>query len=114
MFSFADFDLKPFGLIGLTIKKDLHNFSGAMAKAAVRSFMDGYSQRIDLPTEDAEDLVIISGKGLRSETTPILQNAVLSVLCNEYGVEAKVDESNSGRIIVEGAALRDYVSRNNW
>jgi DNA-nicking Smr family endonuclease len=100
----------------LAYLKDLHRFSGAMAKAAVRSFMDGYSHRKTSSTspEAVEDLLIISGKGLHSEKNPILQSAVLSVLSNEYGVKAKIEASNPGRIVVDGDELREFVSKNNW
>ncbi len=88
-------------------------FSGAMAKAAVRSFMDGLTLRSE-SNRTVGDLLIISGKGLHSERDPVLQNIVLSVLSDEYRVEANVDELNSGRIIVTGEHLRKFIAKNAW
>lgn len=92
---------------------DLHKFSGAMAKAALRGFMDTLTRRSKADNKIG-DLLIISGKGLHSKKDPILQTAVLSVLANEYRVDAKVDDSNQGRIIVTSRELRKFLSRNAW
>ena len=87
-----------------------------MAKAAVRSHMDGFgsSTQAEEAPNKTEELLIISGKGLHSEKTPVLQSAVLSTLKTEYGVEATVDATNPGRVVVSKAELEKFVSRGTW
>jgi len=92
---------------------DLHNFSGAMAKAAIRTYMDGNLVRTK-PSRVLEDLVIIPGKGSHSEKDPVLRQAVLSVLLDEYGVKAIIDESNLGRIMVSAEELSRHIAKNRW
>ncbi|CAJ1940268.1 unnamed protein product [Cylindrotheca closterium] len=94
---------------------DLHNFSAAMAKAAVRSCMDSYFFGITnrmLDDRVGKDLVIITGKGLHTRSTddPILQQTTLRLLQNEYGVSGAVKESNQGRVIVNVAKLKEFVT----
>lgn len=84
-----------------------------MAKAALRGFMDTLARRSKADNKIG-DLLIISGKGRHSKKDPILQTAVLSVLANEYRVDAKVDDSNPGRIIVTSRELRKFLARNAW
>ena len=92
---------------------DLHNFSAAMAKAAVRTYMDGSIIR-NKSTQASEDLLIITGKGIHSEKDPVLRQAVVAVLLNEYGVNAVIDESNLGRTRVPAEELARYVAKNRW
>lgn len=86
-----------------------------MAKAAIRSCMDSYlfkgTNRI-LDDFIGKDLVIITGKGLHTRSTndPILQQTTLSILENEYGVSGAVKESNQGRVVVNVAKLKDFVT----
>lgn len=84
-----------------------------MAKAAVRSFMEGYSLRSE-PVGPDDDLLIITGKGLHSEKNPVLQEAVASVCSEEYGVEVQVDEQNRGRVILPGKTLADFRAKCKW
>ena len=92
---------------------DLHNFSAAMAKAAVRTYMDGGIIR-NKSTQAAEDLLIIPGKGIHSEKDPVLRQAVVTVLLDEYGVNAFIDESNLGRITIPAEELAKYIAKNRW
>jgi len=97
----------------LRMLQDLHNFSSAMAKAAVRSLLDGYSSRNDRDSCH-NDLLIVTGKGLHSEENPVLKNSIISVLANEYGIEATVDEHNPGRVIVPSYSLEQFLERRKW
>lgn len=92
---------------------DLHNFSGAMARAAVRTYMDGNIIR-NQSSQATDDLLIIPGKGTHSEKTPVLRQAVMAVLSDEFGVKAIIDESNQGRIIVPAKELERYIAKNRW
>jgi len=84
-----------------------------MAKAALRGFMDTLTRKHTMNNK-VGDLLIITGKGLHSKKDPILQTAVLSVLANEYRVDAKVDDLNPGRIIVTSRELRKFLAMNSW
>jgi DNA-nicking Smr family endonuclease len=81
-----------------------------MAASAVRSVMESYlrMQSID---DITTDLVIITGKGLRSASQPVLLGAVQKFLEREYGVNGKVDDSNEGRLILDAMSLRQFVCR---
>lgn len=92
---------------------DLHYFSGAMAKAAVRTYMDGNLIRSQT-SHVKEDLLIIPGKGIHSEMKPVLRQAVIEVLSEEYGVKAVIDESNRGRIVVSAQELERYIAKVRW
>ena len=79
-----------------------------MACVAVRSFMSLVSaSRVD-------DLVIIVGKGTRSTERATLLPVVRDLLVQEYGIEAKLDPDNSGRIVVDAGCLRAFVSGRSW
>lgn len=93
---------------------DLHKFSGAMAKAAVRTYMDGSNLGGGKPRPISDELIIITGKGIHSQKDPVLQESVIKVLSNEYGVRACVDESNWGRISIPPKELERYILRNQW
>ena len=83
-----------------------------MAKTAIRSVMDNYQARSH--DNITVDLIIITGKGLRSVEAPILASAVAGVLQNEYHVVARQDEFNEGRLIVDVESLKNFVARGNW
>ena len=77
--------------------------------------MDSYLfRRTNRILEDrvGKDLVIITGKGLHTKSTdaPILQQTTLSLLQNEYGVSGAVNESNQGRVVVNVAKLKEFVT----
>jgi len=97
---------------GETIRAiDLHSFSAAMAKAAIRSHLDSLLSRDTEPHVLDEDWTIIVGKGLRSEDVPVLKTTVHSLLARDFGIAAKTDEQNEGRLIVQSQSLRDYVMK---
>ena len=61
------------------------------------------------------DLVIITGKGLRSIDEPVLRDAIQGVLQNDYGFSGSVDPSNRGRLVVNVELLRQFSSNNtSW
>jgi DNA-nicking Smr family endonuclease len=91
---------------------DLHKFSAAMARAAVRSHFE--SMLMNARAIIADDLIIIVGKGLRSTEEPVLMPAVLMLLELEYGIQAKVQADNRGRLVVEADTLRAFVTTKSW
>ncbi|KAL3908076.1 MAG: hypothetical protein SGILL_008621 [Bacillariaceae sp.] len=92
---------------------DLHKFSSAMAKAALRNTFDQWLDENDDAGGLSEDLVIITGKGLNSAADPVLQNAAKEVLL-EYGIQGAVDQTNTGRIIVDIEKLLDCFGNRSW
>ncbi|KAL3925370.1 MAG: hypothetical protein SGILL_000456 [Bacillariaceae sp.] len=93
---------------------DLHKFSAAMAKAALRNTLNTWLDETDNTGGGlSSDLVIITGKGLNSVSDPVLQSAAREVL-HEYGVQAMVDETNSGRIIVGIDHLLECFGKRSW
>jgi pentatricopeptide repeat domain-containing protein 1 len=91
---------------------DLHSFSAAMARAAVRNHLE--QLRSKSPTDEFHDLVIVVGKGLRSgDEQPVLRDAAEQVLLREYGLTSEVDSSNYGRLLVKGEAIKNMVARWN-
>jgi pentatricopeptide repeat protein len=99
---------------------DLHHFSAAMARAAIRHYMDHllyHSKKKSKlhPTIHVDDWIIITGKGLRSEDGLfILRPTVQQVLLEEYTIRATIDESNSGRLIVSSDQIHDVIARRSW
>jgi pentatricopeptide repeat domain-containing protein 1 len=92
---------------------DLHKFSSAMAKAALRNTLDTWLDETDHTGGLSTDLVIITGKGLNSASDPVLQNTVAEVL-HEYGLEGTTDQTNSGRIVVDIESLLECFSKRSW
>eukprot|EP00977_Amphora_coffeiformis_P023497 scaffold13479_cov166-Amphora_coffeaeformis.AAC.9 len=89
---------------------DLHQFSGSLARAAVRSYLESLLER---PRRVSEDLVIVVGKGLHSTDRPVLGSAVAS-LCEEYGIKPSVDSSNAGRLIISRESLQELIKTRGW
>lgn len=92
---------------------DLHTFSESMAKAAIRKTMDTWLDEKDSTGGLNGDFVIITGKGKHSTSHPVLQKATKKVLL-EYGIEADVDKSNHGRIVVCMRDLLDCFDDKSW
>jgi pentatricopeptide repeat protein len=92
---------------------DLHTFSESMAKAAIRKTMDTWLDEKDSTGGLNGDFVIITGKGKHSTSHPVLQKATKKVLL-EYGIEADVDKSNRGRIVVCMRDLLDCFDNKSW
>jgi pentatricopeptide repeat protein len=90
---------------------DLHQFSAALARAAVRSHLE---RLLAKPPTRIEDLVIVVGKGLHSLEKPVLDKAVSSVLTEEFDLTPYVDEANRGRIVVHKEALQKLVALRGW
>lgn len=95
---------------------DLHSYSAAMARAAIRSHMESLLSKkgSDSPQLTAQDLTIIVGKGLRSEEVPVLKKAVYSLLESEFGITALVDDQNAGRLLIPTESLRRFVATRSW
>ena len=89
---------------------DLHSFSAAMARVAVRNHLEQLRRKS--PNEEFQDLVIIVGKGLRSGDEPVLRDATEQVL-REYGLTSEVDSSNCGRLVVKAESIKSMVTRWN-
>lgn len=91
---------------------DLHRFSAALAKAAVRSVLESLFD--ENPVHDvSRDLVIIVGKGKGSEDKPVLLSTVQNLL-EEYGVAGEVDGTNAGRIVVASQVLQAFSTSRRW
>ena len=91
---------------------DLHLFSAALARAAVRSYLE--SLLAGRRRAVVDDLVIVVGKGLRSIAAPVLGAAVTKILSEEYDIVASVVESNTGRLIVEKKDLQKLIDTRGW
>jgi pentatricopeptide repeat protein len=87
---------------------DLHSFSAAMARAAIRGHVDSIAMSKFPFAKEAWTIVV--GKGLRSDDEPVLLPTTLSLLRDEYGIEAKVDPQNCGRVVVPFEQLQRYVT----
>jgi pentatricopeptide repeat domain-containing protein 1 len=92
---------------------DLHKFSAAMAKAALRNTLDTWLDENHNSGVLVEDLVIITGKGLNSAAVPVLQNAAKEVLL-EYGIQGEIDSANTGRIVVDIDNLLECFGNRSW
>lgn len=97
---------------------DLHSFSAAMARAAVRHYLESLLLKSSSRAQQGqspEDLMIIVGKGLRSEQEPVLLPTVYRLLRYEYSMmDLTIDPANTGRIVVPKAALMDFIVRKSW
>lgn len=90
---------------------DLHQFSSALSRSAIRSHLEGVLAGSDTPKHD---LVVIVGKGLNSINEPILGTAVNQLLQEEYDIVASIDPLNSGRLIVSKDALAKIFQSQKW
>jgi len=92
---------------------DLHQFSQPLAKVAVRTALEsvlGTRPQFDVTS----DLVIIVGKGNRSEDgTPTLRPVVQELL-EEMGIPSSVPDGNTGRIIIKSIDLIEFSKRMSW
>jgi len=94
---------------------DLHNFSGAMAKAAIRSIMENLLSSMRPVHDISKDLIIIVGKGKGSENNKVvLFPTVKRVLEEDYSIEAVIDPSNSGRLVLKSNTLQSVVNSRKW
>ena len=92
---------------------DLHQFSQPLAKVAVRTALESLLTPRPQFTVD-RDLVIIVGKGNRSETGEPALRPVVQELLDEMAIPSHISEKNSGRIIISANDLSDYVQRMSW
>ena len=90
---------------------DLHTFSAAMAKAAIRSHIESLLARKSEKMWLNNDWIIVVGKGLRSENSPVLKSTVQTILNAEFGLQSEVMCENEGRLIVRSENLRACISR---
>jgi len=98
---------------------DLHKFSAAMARAAIRCHFDDLLDTsppvATTSTVPRDSLVIIVGKGLHSESDePVLLPTVQRLLEREYGIQATVQANNTGRLVVDGEVLSTLVATKSW
>ena len=92
---------------------DLHKFNSALARSAVKSFLDSILKRgKEKAIED--DFVIIVGKGLRSEEKPVLLPTLQELLLSEYGLAVDAEEENAGRLVIKAETLRSVVAGRSW
>ena len=92
---------------------DLHQFSQPLAKVAVRTALESLLTTRPQFTID-KDLVIIVGKGNRSETGEPALRPIVQELLGEMAIPFAISEKNSGRIIISTNDLSDYVQRMSW
>jgi pentatricopeptide repeat domain-containing protein 1 len=93
--------------------QDLHQYSAAMANAAIRSVME--SLLSSKPAHDmTHELVIIVGKGKGSEDKPVLLPTVQNLLRREYEIAGKVDVANAGRFVIASEGLKSFAKRKQW
>jgi hypothetical protein len=58
-----------------------------------------------------QNLVIIVGKGNRSEENiQVLRPTVVELLQREFGIRAKLDDRNTGQLIVHTKSMKDFVA----
>ena len=102
---------------------DLHSYSAAMTRAAIRNHMDTLLSRpgkgtmmtnMDTATT-ISDWTIIVGQGYHSiDGRPILKDTVMNVLRVEYGIDAVVDDRNFGRILIPVGVIQQFISKRRW
>ena len=90
---------------------DLHMFSGALARAAVRSYLESLLSRQRTATDD---VIIVVGKGLRSRSDPVLRTAVTTMLLEDYSIRAADVESNAGRLKINKNDLEMLIATRGW
>ena len=92
---------------------DLHLFSAALGRAAVRSYLE--SLLAGRRTLADDDLVIVVGKGLHSRNNaPVLGAAITKMVSEEYGIAASVVESNTGRLNIAKQDLQKLIDTRGW
>jgi pentatricopeptide repeat domain-containing protein 1 len=107
------------------IAMDLHSYSAAMARAAIRNHMNtilsrpwkGVMTNMDTMTYSATitDWIIIVGQGYHSvDGRPILKDTVLNLFQIEYGIDAIVDDHNFGRVKIPSQSLQQWISKRRW
>ena len=92
---------------------DLHQYSVPLAKVAVRTALESLLTPRPQFTID-KDLVIIVGKGNRSETGEATLRPVILELLDDMAIPSHIPETNVGRIIISASDLSDYVQRMSW
>jgi pentatricopeptide repeat protein len=99
---------------------DLHSYSAAMARAAIRDYMDtlvhrSRNNKASNTTVISGDCIIIVGQGYHSiDRRPILKDKVMNLLQFEYGIIAIVDETNFGRVRILYNDIQQYISQHQW
>lgn len=103
---------------------DLHSYSAAMTRAAIRNHMNTLALRpaksmmmtnVDNTTTKTIDWIIIVGQGYHSiDGRPILKDTVLNLLRVEYGIDAVVDDRNFGRVLILANSIQQYLTKRRW
>lgn len=63
---------------------------------------------------DHVDAVFIVGKGKRSEEKPVLLPTIIHLLHEEYGIDAKIDQKNAGRLRITKECIKGFIERKKW
>eukprot|EP00397_Hematodinium_sp_SG-2012_P027154 GEMP01028512.1.p1 GENE.GEMP01028512.1~~GEMP01028512.1.p1 ORF type:complete len:488 (+),score=126.71 GEMP01028512.1:246-1709(+) len=87
---------------------DFHDFSPAAARACLRVYLRSLVSADD-PSCIAEDLVIVTGKGLRSSQGAVLRYEVYDYLVDGLNLPGEIAAKNLGRLKVTAASLRAWV-----
>ena len=99
---------------------DLHSYSAAMTRAAIRNHMDTLLSKGTMMTNmdtatTISDWTIIVGQGYHSiDGRPILKDTVMNVLRVEYGIDTVVDDRNFGRILIPVGVIQQFISKRRW
>lgn len=103
---------------------DLHNFSTAMTRTAIRSVLaslltDGNEHTTNSKSAAVHnvktDLVIIVGKGNGSRYgEQVLLPTVKTILEDDYGILCYLDPANAGRLVVSSEILQSFVVDSTW
>jgi hypothetical protein len=96
-----------------TFGQDLHKFSAPLAKIAVKSYLNSILVSRKESCIDS-DAVFIVGKGKGSKGEPVLIPTIMRLLTEEYGLKAKMEEKNNGRIRVSVQEMNAFVTKNRW
>lgn len=90
---------------------DLHQFSSAMTRSAIRSHLEAISFG---SVKVEANLVVIVGKGLHSAKDPVIGSTVTTIIRNEFKTPVSVDPANKGRLIVLKEDLQRLGESRKW
>jgi hypothetical protein len=91
---------------------DLHTFSAAMSRAALRSYLERLLAKETVVP--ADDWIIIVGQGRHSVEEPVLLPTVWRLLQYEYNLPVTTDPVNPGRLVVQSRDLSVLVKTKSW
>jgi pentatricopeptide repeat domain-containing protein 1 len=91
---------------------DLHKFSAAMSRAALRSYLERLLAKETVVP--ADDWIIIVGQGRHSVEEPVLLPTVRRLLQYEYKLPVTTNPVNPGRLVVQSRDLSVLVKTKSW